>query len=57
MNARGPGVPAESDQVLPDDRTGSALVEKDGCLVVIGRPTTLNETLAVRDDLRRDRHT
>ncbi len=44
--------------VLPDDREEAVLVEKDGRLVIsasTGTPTTVDETLAVRDELRDSR--
>lgn len=44
--------------LLPDDREEAVLVEKDGRLVIsatTGQPTTLEETLALRDALRERR--
>jgi AbrB family looped-hinge helix DNA binding protein len=44
--------------ILPDHRAQAVLVEKDGRLVIsanVGRPVTLDETLALRDALRDDR--
>lgn len=44
--------------LLPDDRDDARLVEKDGRLIIsaaTGKPTTLQETLVVRDSLRDNR--
>jgi AbrB family looped-hinge helix DNA binding protein len=44
--------------ILPDDRVDAILVEKDGHLVVsaeTGVTTTMEETLALRDQLREPR--
>jgi AbrB family looped-hinge helix DNA binding protein len=42
--------------ILPDDREEAVLVEKDGRLVIANDiPMTMDETLALRDELREQR--